>query len=109
VFVNAKANANSRNLVADWYSASSWPISSSDYALNPAGSALGGAQIASLATGAYNSLTLGNLGSISLTGQTGLRLQVSGGQPSGDNYVQMGTYEDGNGRPQLVVTYTVGG
>jgi hypothetical protein len=45
---------------------------------------------------------------VSTTGWTALRLHVSGGQPAGDNYVQMAAFENSNPVAQLVVTYTTG-
>jgi len=52
---------------------------------------------------------LSGVSAVSTTGWTRLRSHVSGGQPAGDNYVQMAAFEN-NSRPepQLVVTYTTG-
>jgi hypothetical protein len=107
VFVTAKQNADARSLVADWYDASSWPIDAADWVLDPAGSALAGAPVSGIAVGAQNDFSFAGLGSVSLTGPTGLRLQLGGGQPAGDNYVQMASFDNpSNPRPQLIVTYT---
>jgi hypothetical protein len=55
------------------------------------------------------SFSLSGVSAVSTTGYTALRLHVSGGQPAGDNYVQMAAFEN-NSRPaaQLVVNYTTG-
>ena len=107
LYVNKKADADNRNLVGEWYSASNWPIDGADYALTSSANALPGADITAIATGATNDFALTGLASISKTGFTGLRLHVDGGQPSGDNDVQFGSFEGGTGSvPRLVVTYT---
>jgi hypothetical protein len=105
VRVNAKTDADNRNLVGEWYPASQWPIDAADWTLNPGTTALAGADVTAIATGATSSFALQGLGSISKTGFTGLRLGIDGGQPSGDNYVQLSALESGN-PAQLVVTYT---
>ena len=107
VFVNAKADDNSRNLVGEWYPGSSWPIDAADYTATASATALGGADITVVATGAVNSFGLQNLAGVSLTGYTGLRLHVDGGVPSGDNFVQFASSESSSPKPQLVVTYTI--
>jgi hypothetical protein len=105
LWVNAKTDADNRNLVGEWYPAAQWPIDGADWALNPGNTALAGADVTAIATGATSSFALQNLSSISTTGLTGLRLGIDGGQPAGDNYVQFATLE--SGKPaQLVVTYT---
>ena len=107
LFVTAKTDANNRNLVGEWYDAGSWPIDAGDWALTIPTSALPGADISAIAAGASNEFTLTNPASVSLTGLTGLRLQVDGGAPSGDNYVQIAALEHtSQPEPQLIVTYT---
>jgi Concanavalin A-like lectin/glucanases superfamily len=110
VFVSGKADADNRELVAEWYAASSWPIDAADFSLDSTGSALAGADITSLATGSVNSFALVGLSAVSTTGSTGLRLHVSGAQPVGDNFVQIASLEHAsNPEAQLVVSYTLGG
>jgi hypothetical protein len=55
-----------------------------------------------------NALVLSGLSSVSTTGWTGVRLHLSGGQPAGDNYVQMAAFGNANPVAELVVTYTTG-
>jgi thermitase len=109
VYVTGKADGDNRNLVGDWYPASNWPIDAADYALTPTGSAFSGADITAIKTGATNDFGLSGLDSISKTGYTGLRLQVDGGQPTGDNYVQLAAFENTSlPKAQLIVTYATG-
>jgi len=110
VHVTKKADADGRNLVAEWVSATIWPIDGADFALDSTASALVGRDVTAITTGAVNSLLLTGLSAISTTGPTALRLHLDGGQPSGDNYVQMASLEH-NALPEakLVVSYTLGG
>src|SRR5439155_13028215 len=89
VYVTAKADADDRSLMAEYYSSSNWPIDPADYSLSSSGNALSGADITGITVGSVNSFALTGLTGISTTGYTGLRLHVSGGQPNGDNLVQM--------------------
>ena len=103
-----KADANDRALVGEWYDAANWPIDGADWTLNPGNNALAGADITALTLNATAELALGAVGNVSLTGYTALRLGVNGGQPSGDNFVQMATLEHTSApEPQLIVTYTL--
>ena len=102
-----KVDADNRGLEAEWYSASSWPIDAADWSLASSGSASAAVDITALSTTATSSFELGGLGSISTTGSTGLRLHLSGGQPSGDNLLQVASLEHSTRpEPQLVVSYT---
>jgi len=105
--VTAKTNADDFNLVGDWYAGSNWPIDSSDYVLTTPGAALSTA-VGSLPTQAVSERVLTTTTGISTTGFSGLRLLLDGGQPSGDNYVQMASFDNGGfPAPQLVVSYTL--
>jgi hypothetical protein len=107
--VTAKQNADARNLVAEWYDSANWPIDGGDYALGSSANALAGSAIAQIVVGSQNDFALSGLGSLSKTGFSGLRLQVDGGQPSGDNFVQVASFDHATlPEPQLVVTYTTG-
>jgi hypothetical protein len=106
VFVTGKADGDNRSLMAEWYPASSWPIDAADFSLDSTGSALAGSDITAITVGGVNSFVLTGLSSVSTTGMTALRLHVSGGQPAGDNYVQMAAFENANPEAQLVVTWT---
>jgi glucose/arabinose dehydrogenase/PKD repeat protein len=107
LYVTGKTDADNRNLVGEWYPSSSWPIDAADYALSSAANALAGADITPIATGKTTDFALTGLGSISKTAYSALRLHVSGGQPTGDNYVQIAAFDSTTlPEPQLIVTYT---
>jgi len=107
LYVTRKADADNRNLVAEFYGASNWPIDAADYSLSSSANALSGIDITTITTSATNSFVLTGLSGISTTGATGFRLHVDGGQPGGDNYVQFASWDDpALSEPQLVVTYT---
>jgi glucose/arabinose dehydrogenase len=106
--VTGTADVDNRKLVAEWYPGTNWPIDASDYALSSSANALTGADITQIAIG-RNDFPLSGLASISKTGYTGLRLHVDGGQPTGDNYVQIASLENTTlTEPQLIVTYSTG-
>jgi hypothetical protein len=107
VHVTAKADANNRALQAEWYPASNWPVDAGDFSLDSTGSALAGADITGIGAGQVNSFALSGLGVVSTTGSTALRLHVSGGQPAGDNYVQMAAFEHSAPQARLVLAWTV--
>jgi hypothetical protein len=107
VFVTGKTDDDARNLMAEWYPASNWPIDAAEFSLDSTGSALAGSDITAITVGGVNSFALTGLSAVSTTGATALRLHVSGGQPTGDNYVQMAAFENSNPEAQLVVTWTV--
>jgi hypothetical protein len=96
-------NADSLNLNADYYNWGASP-DSTDFA-NPVGTDAGSKSLATLAYGAYTSITLGNLSNIDVSGTTYIRIGVSGASPSGMNDVITYGYDKAN-PPQLVITYT---
>jgi len=107
VYVTGKADGDNRSLVGEWYIATNRPIDGSDAAVSSSGSALAGADITQIATGASNDFSLAGLGSISKIGLTGLRLSISGGQPTADNFVQFAAWDHATlPEAQLIVTYT---
>jgi len=109
LFVTGATSTNGRNLVAEWYNGATWPVDGSDYAPAASNDASTGTAIGALGVNAFNTLPLQNLGSISRSGYTTIRLHVDGGQPSGENLVFFAAYEGGPSQAaQLVVTYTTG-
>ena len=101
-FIN---NADERQLTADWYTAGWPPASSDDYSATAQTSAISGWTIP-FSTGLYDITGLGGLGGISKTGYTGLRLHLSGGEPSGRNLIQATSYDAPDGQPpRLTVIY----
>jgi glucose/arabinose dehydrogenase/PKD repeat protein len=107
VQVTAKQSSDGRNLAAEWYGAANWPIDAGDYALDNSGSALAGSPLAGIDVGAASDFSLSGLGSLSKTGFSALRLHLDGGQPAGDNYLQIASFDHGTlTEPQLVVTFS---
>jgi hypothetical protein len=107
LYVTAKSNHDNRNLVGDWYSSIHWPIDSADYSPTVSGTALPGTSIDQLAVGSVKDLPLSGVATISKTGFSALRLGISGGQPPGDNYVQMASFEHTTlPEAQLIVTFS---
>jgi hypothetical protein len=105
--VTGKGDANNRNLVGEWYDATLWPIDGADWILSVGTDALTGIDVTTLIVNATTTLTLTNPASVSLTGLSALRLGIDGGQPSGNNSVQVSTFENASKpKPQLIVTYT---
>lgn len=101
-----KLNPDTRNLTGDYYT---WTGVAGDWTDTPGTNAFSGLAIDSLpAVGSSVDITLSNLSNISLTGTTYIRLHVDGGQPVGDNYVGVATFESNTyAEPQLIVDYTV--
>jgi hypothetical protein len=107
VFVTEQRDADDRLLVGEWLAGSAWPIDGSDFALAVGTSALAGVDVTGLTKNASYELPLTGLASVSRTGYTGLRLGISGGQPTGDNLVQIAALEHpSRPEPQLVLAWT---
>jgi hypothetical protein len=101
------SNTDSRSLTADWYSSSNWPIDSTDYSETAQTSAISGTALSSITTNAYNDFTLQDASTnINTSGYTGIRLHISGGQPTGNNFVTWDAFDNGSNIPELIVTYT---
>ena len=108
--VKAKADANDRRLVGEWYDPAAWPIDAGDFSVVAVADALAGADITGLTVNAVNELVLSDLSGIDPGGYSGLRLHIDGGQPGGDNYVQIASYDNTSlPEPKLIVTYTLDG
>jgi hypothetical protein len=108
LYVNRTSYGDNRNLVADWQPNAVWPLSASDWSLNSSGNALNPVPVSSISANTQNSFALTGLANISTSGYTTLRLELDGGQPAGDNYVQFASYQDASApKPQLVLTYTL--
>lgn len=107
-------NNDGRNLTADWYDV--WPIDTADYSETAQTGALSAA-IGSVTCGTppacdadpnYNTFTLTNASNVSLTGFTGLRFHVDGGEPTAQNLISWDSYDAaGATQARLSVTYRV--
>ena len=104
----AKVDTNARNLVADWNDFGAG-LTCADWVHDSLNDAITGVTIASLATGANNTLSLSNLSNLNRTGFTGIRLHVDGGVPGGVNEFSIAMFDDpALDEPQLSVTYNAG-
>jgi hypothetical protein len=103
VQVTGGSNDNARNLVASW---NSWNGTSADYSV--ASDALAGVALSTLVSAGIKTITLDNATGVSKTGNTHLKLAVSGGQPSGFNGLTIAALEHTTAQePRLVVGYTL--
>lgn len=109
--VGTPANADSLTFGAEYYSAGNWPIDSADYTGTPSSSAHGYTAISSFTPAAYNDFALTSPeGNINKTGYTGFRLHVRAtSAPAGDNQFTFRTFDNTTDKPELVVTYVLGG
>ena len=100
-------SADARSLVADWNDFGA-ALTCADWVHDALSDAHAGTTIAAISTGQNNSLALSNLSNVSITGFTGIRLHISGGQPTASNRVEIAYFDDpGLDPPQLSVTYTL--
>ena len=105
--VTGRTVTNGRSVVGEWFDAAQWPLDGADYALSAASSAHAGTPLASLAVGSQSELLLQNLGAVSRTGSTGIRLHIDGGEPNGENGLYFASSEHATlPEAQLVVSYT---
>ena len=97
-------SADARSLVGEYYAGA---LSTAAHTANISGTACFAAKaISTITAGQMLTLPMTNVSNISKTGVTKLRLQVSGGAPTGANWVGISGFE--SNRAQLRVTYTVG-
>jgi RHS repeat-associated protein len=107
VYVSSVEDANSRQLTADWYPASSWPIDNSDWIADAQTGALSGKDLGELTAALQNEIPLQTETNVSRVGYTALRLHVSGGEPDGKNQLVIASSEHTTlPEPQLVVTWS---
>ena len=96
--------SDARNLVAEYWG---WNgTSQTDWSGTPPGTPVFRAPVANITSGAWNSVEFADLGGISKTGWTLIRCHISGGTPTGYNYVVMSAFENTTPEPQLIVEYT---
>lgn len=106
--LGSKAVTDGRSLVAEWYAASNWPIDTGDYTTTAPTTPAATLAISSITNAALNDLVFTDLSGINPTGYTGVRLQISGGQPTGNNQVNFSTFDHATDpEPQLIITYTL--
>lgn len=104
LYVTVRTSDDGRNFTGEWYDPGT--IGPEDYTTVASETAFS-VPVLSLGTGAYQEIPLADARNrVSKTGYTGLRLHISGGQPTGDNSVGFRSYDYGSNRPQLVVVYS---
>ena len=101
----AKGNANARYWQGGWYTWSA--VNCSAYVTTAPTATAFSALVSSVTLNTYNSWTLSNLSNVNKTGTTYLRVGISGGLPTGQNYVNFTNYDTGSNVEQLVVNYTL--
>lgn len=105
LYIIGTQNQEARNLVGEWYAGSNWPIVAADGAITPAATAFTIA-IGSLTAGSINALSLTSASNVNLSGYTGFRIGVDGGQPALFNTVSIPELEHPTlPEPKLSVTY----
>lgn len=105
--VIATGDADGRSFTAEWYEAGT--IGTEDYTSTAGTDAHAGTLIGELLQGGDNDFALANVSNVSLTGYTGLRLHISGGQPTGNNFIEFATFDNETlTEPRLIVDYTEG-
>ncbi len=98
-------NPDGRQLTAEWYPASNWPIDATDWTSTVGTDALAGSPIA-FTGGIWYKICLDNATGISLIGYTGMRLHISGGAPVEDNYVIMSS-KNATYPAYLIISWTL--
>lgn len=104
IYVTARKNVNNRNLRGEWYA---WNGTNADYTVDgSSGLTAFDVPLSSIAL-ATNEIPLTNLGQISLTGSTFLRLHITGGAPGSTNYIIFAATRDTTyPEATLALTYT---
>jgi hypothetical protein len=107
IYPVGKADADGRSLIGSWYDATNWPIDAGDYTIDAGTTALTGTPLANLSLNTTNTINLQTPSQASLTGSTGLRLGLTGGAPTGDNFIQIAAQDGTNPPAKLTITYTL--
>jgi hypothetical protein len=100
-------STESRDLQAEWYGSANWPIDAGDYSQTAYSSALASWPLQTQ-YGENMSIELDNGSGIDPSGYTGLRLHVSGGEPSDFNVMSIAPFEsEEHPGPALRVQYVL--
>jgi hypothetical protein len=102
LYALTRDDEDGRSLTADWYT--NWPIDEADWTLTAGTNAHAGTSLAGIVVFEDNDFALNDFSTnISLTGYTGVRLHISGGQPVGINYLEFSSFEGSFVEPRLVI------
>lgn len=93
---------DNRSLTGEWYDPGA-AVDAADW-VETASSTAFSIDLGSLTVGAYNDITLSSPSTVSKTGRTGLRLHISGGEPT---FINEALINKGANPPKLSVTYPV--
>ena len=103
-YVRQRKNANTRYLSID---AHNWDGTSGDYvtANTPPNNVLKGVSLWGFTVGQVNEITLDATNFINKTGPTDIRLHITGGQPTGQNFLDVAPRQNSDGHPaaELVI------
>lgn len=105
VYPNFLSFVNSRSLVGEYFT---WNSTSGDWTVTAPGSPILSKALSTFTTGVTNDISVTDFSGISKTGTTYLRLQISGGQPTGNNTLWFDSFESSNPEAKLIVTYNLG-
>lgn len=107
IFVVSVSNANSRSIVGEYFT---WDGTSGDWTLTAPASPVLSVPLSSITAGSVsNDLPFTDFSGISKTGNTFLRLHISGGQPTGVNSISYSAFDHAtNPAPRLIVTHEPG-
>ena len=105
------ANPDGRNLIGDWYDFGGEPSVEADWAATVGTDAVPGTALSAFTLAEWEEIALSDPdGNINKAGYTGIRLGISGGAGSGDNYAAFAAYEyDTAFSAELVVTHAAAG
>lgn len=111
LYLVSKVTTLTRNLVGDYYDFGGSPTVAADWILTPSPSIFTAVDVATgLTTGAVNTIALTDLTGINVSGYTGVRLAIDGGDTGVEvqSKARFASREDTtNQEPRLEVTYTL--
>ena len=108
VHVTDKADSNGRNLTAEWYPPAQWPIDASDWTATDTNNAHTGTPLSAISSGQQNSFNLTSLSNLNRSGNSALRLHISGAAttPTDANDLILAAQDHPTlPAPMLVITY----
>jgi len=107
LYLTSNEHTDGRYLVGEYFDYGAG-VDAADYSSTAPGSPILSKAQTALTTSAYNDLPISDLSGVSKTGTTKLRLTLSGGQPTGRNWVSANSSR-GTYAPKLLVDYHDGG
>lgn len=101
-------DTDNRSYAVEWYSAANWPIDALDHAMTAPGSPVITRDLTGIPLGGTETLACASLTGVDPTGYTGIRIHITGGQPTGNNQVSFYAW-DHTTQPEakLIVDYVI--